>query len=141
MNDSLRVQREQSIHATQADVSEIRQNNQQQGDVSFSEILSQVQDVRFSNHAQKRMQSRQINLDADSVSRLADAVDRVEKRGSQTSLVLMDDLAFLVNVPERLVVTAVDTNNRGEGVFTQIDSVVLAEPSHLENTPGVNIKA
>jgi flagellar operon protein len=141
MNDTLRVQQEQSILATRTDVSEIRQNNKQQGEVSFNEILAQVQDVRFSNHAQKRLQSRQINLDADDVSRLADAVDRVEKRGSQTSLVLMDDLAFLVNVPERLVVTAVDTNNHGEGVFTQIDSVVLAEPSHLENHPGVNIEA
>jgi flagellar operon protein len=141
MNDPLRVQGEQSIHATHTDISEVRQNTKQQSDVSFNEILAQVQDVRFSNHAQKRLQSRQINLDADSVSRLADAVDRVEKRGSQTSLVLMDDLAFLVNVPERLVVTAVDTNNHGEGVFTQIDSVVLAEPSHLEDQPGVNIEA
>jgi flagellar operon protein len=141
MNDTLRVQQEQSILATRTNVSEVRQNNKQQGEVSFKETLAQVQDVRFSNHAQKRLQSRQINLDADDVSRLADAVDRVEKRGSQTSLVLMDDLAFLVNVPERLVVTAVDTNNHGEGVFTQIDSVVLAEPSHLENHPGVNIKA
>ncbi len=141
MNDTLRVQQEQSILATRTDVSEVRQNNKQKGEVSFNEILAQVQDVRFSNHAQKRLQSRQINLDADDVSRLADAVDRVEKRGSQTSLVLMDDLAFLVNVPERLVVTAVDTNSHGEGVFTQIDSVVLAEPSHLENHPGVDINA
>jgi len=42
--------------------------------------------------------------------------------------VLMDDLAFIVNVRDRLVVTAVDLEKRGQGVFTQIDSVVIAEP-------------
>ena len=86
-------------------------------------------------------ESRQINLTADSVNRLSEAVDRVEKRGGQSSLVLMDDLAFLVNVPKRLVVTAVDANSRGEGVFTQIDSVVLAEPSRMDSTANVNVKA
>jgi hypothetical protein len=39
----------------------------------------------------------------------------------------MDDLAFIVKVPERMVVTAMDAKKRGEGVFTQIDSVVLAD--------------
>jgi len=51
----------------------------------------------------------------------------VEKRGGKESLVLMDDLAFIVNVRQRLVVTALDARERGEGVFTQIDSVVLAD--------------
>ena len=55
------------------------------------------------------------------------AVEKVERRGGRESLVLMDDMAFIVNVKDRLVVTALDANSRGEGVFTQIDSVVLAD--------------
>jgi len=90
---------------------------------SFAEIL----DLKFSKHAQNRLQARQITLDDEGLARLAAAVDKVEKRGGQESLVLMDDLAFIVNVPERMVVTAMDANKRGEGVFTQIDSVVLAD--------------
>lgn len=90
---------------------------------SFAEIL----DLRFSKHAQNRLQARQISLNDEGLARLAAAVDKVEKRGGQESLVLMDDLAFIVNVRERLVVTAMDANKRGEGVFTQIDSVVLAD--------------
>jgi len=90
---------------------------------SFAEIL----DLKFSKHAQNRLQARQITLDDAGLARLAAAVDKVEKRGGQESLVLMDDLAFIVNVPERMVVTAMDANKRGEGVFTQIDSVVLAD--------------
>ncbi len=141
MVDEFLVQLGQSVQPTRNDAAVTQKNSQKSGETSFSEILNQVQDVRFSNHAQKRLESRQINLDADSVSRLSEAVDRVEKKGSQSSLVLMDDVAFLVNVPQRLVVTAVDAANRGEGVFTQIDSVVLAEPSRSENKSNLNIKA
>ena len=92
---------------------------------SFSETLSQR--VRFSNHAQKRLERRNINLTDDGISRLAEAVEKAEKRGGQESLVLVDDLAFIVNVQERLVVTAMDRNKSGDGVFTQIDSVVIAD--------------
>lgn len=141
MDDGLRIQQSRPVQPAQKDLSVGQKNNAGQGEASFSEVLSQVQDVRFSNHAQNRLQSRQINLNAESVSRLSDAVDRVEKKGSQTSLVLMDDLAFLVNVPERLVVTAVDTNKGGEGVFTQIDSVVLAEPSRQDARLNIYKKA
>lgn len=96
---------------------------------SFSDILSNVENLRFSNHAQNRMQNRNINLDQDGIARLAGAVDKAEKRGGKESLVLVDNLAFIVNVKERLVVTALDEQSRGEGVFTQIDSVVFADPS------------
>ena len=95
---------------------------------SFADTLADVQSVRFSNHAQKRLQVRNINLNDDGLSRLANAVDKAEKRGGKESLVLMDNLAFIVNVKERLVVTAMDDQKRGEGVFTQIDSVVFADP-------------
>lgn len=97
------------------------------GDQNFAEALAQVQILKFSNHAQKRLQKRDIVLTDDGLNRLAEAVDKVEKRGGRESLVLMDDIAFIVNVKKRLVVTALNAYSRGEGVFTQIDSVVLAD--------------
>jgi flagellar operon protein len=102
---------------------------QKQDGQSFSDVLSNVENLRFSNHAQKRLQNRNINLDQDGIARLAGAVDKAEKRGGKESLVMVDNLAFIVNVKERLVVTALDEQSRGEGVFTQIDSVVFADPS------------
>ena len=53
---------------------------------------------------------------------------------------MVDDMAFIVNVRDRLVVTALDSKNRGEGVFTQIDSVVFADPSDNDQNSTVNIK-
>ncbi len=98
--------------------------------LSFLETLENVQRVRFSNHAQSRMQSRDINLNSENVNRLSDAIDKAEKRGGKSSLVMVDDLAFIVNVQSRTVVTALDKDQRGEGVFTQIDSVVFADPAN-----------
>ena len=88
---------------------------------------TQAQGVRFSSHAQKRLDKRDIQLGDDGLARLNAAVDRAAQRGGRESLVLMDDLAFIVNVKERLVVTAMSGESRKEGVFTQIDSVVLAD--------------
>lgn len=94
---------------------------------SFADALDQARGLTFSNHAKKRLETRQITLSDDGLNRLMNAVDKAEQRGSRDSLVLMDDLAFIVNVNNRTVVTALDTQARGEGVFTNIDSVVLAD--------------
>lgn len=106
---------------------------------SFLETLENIQRVHFSNHAQSRMQSREINLNSDNVNRLSDAIDKAEKRGGKSSLVMLDDLAFIVNVPSRTVVTALDKNQRGEGVFTQIDSVVFAGPADDSQKSSIDI--
>ena len=107
---------------------------------NFTDILQNVQNVKFSNHAQKRLQSRDINLNSGDVNRLSNAIDKAEKRGGKSSLVMVDDLAFIVNIQDRMVVTALDANQRGEGVFTQIDSVVFADPSTSSKKSMIDIK-
>ncbi len=104
---------------------------------SFADILAQTQKLRFSNHAQKRLDTRQINLSDDGLTRLTNAVAKAEKHGGRESLVMVDDMAFIVNIKDRLVVTAIDAKSRGDGVFTQIDSVVFADPA----APGTVKKA
>lgn len=111
-----------------------------QDTASFLETLENVQRVRFSNHAQSRLQSREINLNDENVNRLSDAIDKAEKRGGKSSLVVVDDLAFIVNVQNRTVITALDKNQRGEGVFTQIDSVVFADPANDSQKSSIDIK-
>jgi len=93
---------------------------------TFAEMLTQTQPLTFSKHAQNRIENRQIQLNDDGLARLSEAVEKAEKRGGQESLILMDDMAFIVNIKNRMVITAMDATKRGEGVFTQIDSVVLA---------------
>ena len=41
------------------------------------------------------------------------------------SLVIMDDLAFIVNTKSKTVVTAMDQNNSEDNIFTNIDGAVI----------------
>ena len=139
MTDAFSVQLGKVTAAGEQPVKPVASSAPAQGP-SFTETLQNVQNIRFSNHAQKRLQSRDINLNSDNVSRLSDAIDKAEKRGGKSSLVMVDDLAFIVNVKDRLVVTALDANQRGEGVFTQIDSVVFADPARSTPKSSIDIK-
>jgi len=54
-------------------------------------------------------------------------VTRADEKGAKDSLVLLRDLAFIVNVKNRTVVTAVDGEHLKDNVFTNIDSAVIAQ--------------
>jgi len=95
----------------------------------FEEVLKtelgRPGEVRFSAHAQRRLEARHIDFDDQAAVRLGQAIDKAASKGSRESLILMDDLALVVSVRNRLVITAVDAESRKDNVFTNIDSVVL----------------
>jgi flagellar operon protein len=96
---------------------------------SFESLLQrEVQrsgQVSFSAHAQKRLNDAKINLDAGQMARLEDAVQKAAAKGAKESLVLMDNLALVVSIRNRTVITAVDGERMKENVFTNIDSAVI----------------
>jgi flagellar operon protein len=90
----------------------------------FQEELSKV---KFSNHAMKRLETRQIQLNDNDVNKIQAAVQKAELKGSKDSLVMMNNTAYIVNIPNRTVVTALPVGESNDNVFTNIDSVVFAE--------------
>lgn len=85
--------------------------------------------VSFSKHALQRLDKRQIELAPEQSQRLGNAVQAAANKGARQSLVIMDGIAFVVNVSDRTVVTAVDVGSGAGGsnpVFTNIDSAVVA---------------
>ena len=96
---------------------------------SFSDILAQEinadEGIRFSKHALSRLDSRDITLNRDDLQKLGEAVDKASQKGVRDSLVLMNDLAFIVSVPGRTVVTAMHASEAKENVFTNIDGAVI----------------
>ena len=95
---------------------------------AFADFLAErlgAEGIKLSAHAQQRLQQANVDLGAGAAGRLKNAVDRAEQKGSKDSLVLLDDLAFVVSVKNKTVVTAVDSNRAKENVFTNIDSVVI----------------
>jgi len=98
----------------------------QAGYESFSSIFEQELDkIKFSNHALKRLESRNIQLDDQDMNKIKNAVSKAEQKGSKESLVMMNDTAYIVNIPNRTVVTAMPVGDSSENVFTNIDSVVF----------------
>lgn len=94
---------------------------------SFDAIFKEeLEKVKFSNHALKRLEARNIHLNDNDLSRIQNAVDKAEAKGAKDSLVMMDKTAFIVNIPNKTVVTAMEVAESNENVFTNIDSVVFA---------------
>lgn len=96
---------------------------------SFQEVLQKkVQsdsDLRFSKHASVRLRQRGIDLTDGQLERLMDGTRKAGQKGIKDSLVIVDELAFIVNVPNNTVVTAMDSKDAVENIFTNIDGAVI----------------
>ena len=101
-----------------------------QQDVSFEQILkqnlksSENSELKFSKHASMRL-NRNIQLTQSQNERLENGVKAASEKGINESLVLVDSLAFIVNVPNRTVVTAMDQKETTSNIFTNIDGAVI----------------
>jgi len=94
---------------------------------SFDQVLNQtLGGVKFSQHATQRLQTRNINLSNDQMNQLKTAVDKAAQKGARESLILMNnDLALVVSVTNRTVITAMYGSIFWVYVFTNIDSAVI----------------
>lgn len=95
----------------------------------FKEVLQQQlineKVIKFSGHCVKRMEQSNINFSAGQMEKLTSAVNRAELKGARESLVIMDNLALVISIKNRTVITAVDSQRMKENVFTNIDSAVI----------------
>lgn len=85
----------------------------------------EAQGVKVSGHAQTRLESRNIQLGEAEWARVSGGIDKAAAKGAKESLVMVDDVALVVSVKNRTVITAVDRNNLKDNVFTNIDSAVI----------------
>ncbi|MGI6649827.1 MAG: TIGR02530 family flagellar biosynthesis protein [Bacillota bacterium] len=95
----------------------------------FREILGQTiagsQKLMFSQHARQRLELRRINLTELDLKKIETAVDVAQEKGIKDSLILLKDVALVVNVPNRTIITAVEGSNLKNKVFTHIDGAVI----------------
>lgn len=96
---------------------------------SFEDVLQKVRgneevtELKFSKHANERMVSRNIDLTESQYKRLESGAQRASEKGMKESLVMVDNLAFIVNINSKTVVTAV--SGEEDKVFTNIDGAVI----------------
>ncbi|MCL2236286.1 MAG: hypothetical protein FWB98_07605 [Defluviitaleaceae bacterium] len=82
----------------------------------------QAKDVQFSKHANARLDARNIQLDVQQLQRLEQGVAKAQGKGIRDGLVLIDNIALVVNITNKVVVTAL---NQQDQVFTNIDGAVI----------------
>lgn len=86
---------------------------------------NQPDSLKFSKHAMGRLEERGITLSENQLQRLSEGTAKAEAKGINESLVLMDKLAFIVNVPNNTVITAIGQEETDNNIFTNIDGAVI----------------
>ena len=98
--------------------------------LSFEEIWKKKTgetdtELRFSKHAANRLADRSITLSDNQLNRLTEGAKKAGEKGIKETLVMVDQLAFIVNVPNNTVITAMDQSQTNENIFTNIDGAVI----------------
>lgn len=100
--------------------------------LSFQDVLLQKaqetsadEPLKFSKHATSRLADRNIELTGSQMDRLIEGTWKAGAKGIKDSLVMVDNLAFIVNVPNKTVITAMDQTLADENIFTNIDGAVI----------------
>lgn len=96
----------------------------------FESLLKEAQrkdavELKISNHAQKRLEQRQISLTEGDLQRVNQAVENARAKGARDALVLYNDLRMITSVSNRTIVTVLCGSEKSEDIFTNIDSVVI----------------
>lgn len=96
---------------------------------SFGSILQQKlqeqQPLKFSKHANMRLDARNINLTSEQMQKLEQGISKAQAKGIKESLVLMDNIALVVNIENKTVVTALEQNEARDHIFTNIDGALI----------------
>ena len=122
------------IHSLQGS-SKIRHNvshnriNQGKQNLSFQNILEeqiqQEQKLQFSKHAALRLQQRKIQLSKEQLQKLEQGIETAKSKGIKDSLMVLENMAFVINIKNKTVVTALDYSKAEETVFTHIDGALI----------------
>ncbi len=96
--------------------------------LNFGDLIRekvQPQELKFSAHAENRIRSRGIDITPELKEQLNRAISDVAAKGGRDTAVIAKEAAFIVNVPNRTVVTAMDRDGMRENVITNIDSATI----------------
>lgn len=98
---------------------------------NFDQVLANQQailnknNLKFSKHASQRLSSRDIVFSEEQIDKINSGVEKAREKGIKDSLVLIQNVALIVNVPSKTVVTAMEQGQQNDSIFTNIDGAIL----------------
>lgn len=94
-------------------------------DAVLQQELQKVDELQFSKHSQERIRQRGISLTEELMADMNAAAGKARMKGAKDVVMIGKEAAFIVNVPNNMVVTAMSGEEMKENIFTNIDSAVL----------------
>lgn len=96
---------------------------------SFEDILkkqiSKEGIVKFSKHAQERLERRNIRLTSQDIENISHAVEKAASKGIKDTLIIMKNTALIANVKSKTIITAATEESLKDSIFTNIDGAVI----------------
>ncbi len=92
-----------------------------------AEHSDEMDALRFSAHAIERLEQMGVELSEAQLEALNAATGEAASKGANDSLLMMQRLGMIVNIPNRTVVTVLTADRMQSGVVTQIDSAVMVD--------------
>ncbi len=83
------------------------------------------QGLQLSKHAQERVNQRGIEITTKLMEEMVDATEKAQMKGVKDVVIFDSVNAFIVNVPSKTVVTAINGGEMRENVFTNIDGAII----------------
>lgn len=100
-------------------------------ELTFEKLLkerlgeAEKKELQFSKHAAARVEQRGIEITSGLLNSLTDAVEKAREKGAKDVVVIGSQGAFIVNVPNNVIVTTMSPREMKENIFTNIDSAVI----------------
>ncbi len=91
------------------------------------QIKQEEPEINLSSHAAKRLKERNIEVNGDEFIKLKEAMVKLKEKGGKESLIITSTGAYIVDVKNNTIVTAIDKENLKENIFTKIDSTILLD--------------
>ena len=79
-----------------------------------------------------RLVQRDITIDNFISDKINSIVDKEKLKGSKDILIMSDETAYIVNVPNKTMITVMSKEELKENIFTNIDAVAIIQPDYLQ---------
>lgn len=92
---------------------------------SFSDILSNVTELKMSKHAKERMAQRNISIPPNKWKQINAKVLEARAKGVTDALVVVDDTTLIVSAKNNTVVTVLNKEDANNKIFTNINGTIF----------------
>lgn len=94
---------------------------------SFKDVIEDIKykEVKFSKHASKRIETRNVNFNKEEINKIQEALAKAEQKDVKDALIVMNGKILITNVETRTVITTFMNEQMEDNVITKIDGAVF----------------